>query len=141
MASTPDDPDTTPIQSPEEAASEKGLEKVDVPNCVEDITPPPEVQPPPAPTPRELFLTDLAKLFKCQPDAYSCAAAYYNLHKNYGAAAALLFGLSWRTHKEWLQRCIDYWKKEDDGAAIDVAWLEAFQTHYITDIERYPEDA
>lgn len=91
-------------------------------------------------TTRDQFLADMAVIFKCDGDAFSVAREYYNQHKNYGAATALLFGLSWRTHKEWLQRAAEYWRANDDGQPIDNAWLEAFQTHYVTEVEKYPED-
>ncbi len=91
---------------------------------------------------RDKFIADLAKIYKCEPNAYACAMVAYNEHKNYQTACSLLFGLSFRTHKDWLERVAKYWKDNDtDPAPIDVAWLEAFQQMYITDVEQYPEDA
>lgn len=90
---------------------------------------------------RQQFIEDLSKVYKCEPNAYACAVAAYNDHKSYPTACSLAFGLSWRTHKDYLERVAKYWKENDDGAAITVEWMISFVEYYTTDVEKYPEDA
>ena len=55
---------------------------------------------------------------------------------------ALIFGLSWANNKDYLLRVTEYFGKNwdaDDVATVE--WLTAFVDHYVTEVEKYPEDA
>ncbi len=93
---------------------------------------------------RAEFIANWAKMLKCENSAFAVSAECINKNKNYSTAFAILFGLSQQTHKEYIKRGADYWKeacKDFGDTLINAAWCEAFQTHYITEVEAYPEDA
>lgn len=92
---------------------------------------------------RDEFIADWAKQLKLQTaDPYTIAVHLINVNKNYDTAMALIFGLSWINHTQYLQRLTDYFKSvwPVNGVAT-VEWLGQFVQHYITDKEKYPEDA
>lgn len=91
---------------------------------------------------RDEFIAHWAKIIKCPPEPYAIAVQLINVNKNYQTAMGLIFGLSWVHNKEYLLRVTDYFNKNwtsDDVATIE--WLTAFVDHYITEVEKYPEDA
>jgi len=91
---------------------------------------------------REEFIANWAKCLGTKPDPYSIAVKLINVNKNYDTAMACIFGLSWINHPQYLQRVVTYFKSVwgDEFSATEV-WLGEFVTHYITDKEKYPEDA
>lgn len=89
---------------------------------------------------RDNYIASWSKILGCKSDAYSLAAALINKHKNFQSASAVLFGLSWRTHKEWLKKVSEYWQASwtVKDAVCTAEWCYAFQQHYITEVAKYP---
>lgn len=89
---------------------------------------------------REQFIADWAKVLGCDPNAYAIAVRLINVNKNYETAMAVVFGLSWVNHTQYLQRTTAYFKSIwVDGTIVTAEWLGQFVQHYITDKEAYPE--
>lgn len=88
------------------------------------------------------FIANWAKLLQCKPEPYAIAVKLINVNKNYQTAMALVFGLSWATHKDWLREVTEYfqsnWNADTDMATIE--WLSAFVDHYVQEVKAYPED-
>lgn len=91
---------------------------------------------------RDEFIAHWASVMKAPAEPYALAVTLINKNRNYQTAMALIFGLSWVHHKEYLQRVCKYfeanWSAED---VANVEWLTAFVDHYVTEVEKYPEDA
>jgi hypothetical protein len=95
-----------------------------------------------AQTTREIFLKQYAKMLSCPADEYSITCKLINESKNFQTAVCILFGLSLRTHKEYIHECADYWKKNWVADAIcDNDYCAAFQKHYTEEVKPYPSDA
>lgn len=89
------------------------------------------------------FLATWAEQLGCPNDPFEIGAYLVNEAKNFQTAVCVVFGLSYRTHKEYASRCAVYWKSvwPDTGAVCTAQWCRDFQQHYITEVERYPDDA
>lgn len=95
-----------------------------------------------AQTTRELFLKGWAKMLGCAPDAFEITCKLINDSKNFETATCILFGLSLRTHKDYVHECANYWRKVWEKDQIcTVEWLAAFQKHYTEEVKAYPADA
>lgn len=92
---------------------------------------------------RDEFIAHWAKLLNCQPEPYAIAVTLINVKRNYQTAMAIIFGLSWYNHAEYLKRLVSYFESVWDPATdvATVEWLAQFVDHYVTDKEKYPEDA
>lgn len=91
---------------------------------------------------REVFLKDWALMLKVENDAFAIAREVINQKKNFVTAVAVLFGLSFRTHKQYILDCAKYWEANFvPGAIVDTDYLLAFQKHYTEEVQPYPADA
>ncbi len=89
------------------------------------------------------YLKDWAeKILKCENNEFAIAAALITQNRNFQTAVAVLFGLSFTTHKDYIIACAEYWQKNCPiGSIADVAYVTAFQKHYTEEVVPYPEDA
>ncbi len=94
---------------------------------------------------KEIFIKNWAKMVGLPPtaDVFDIVVELINKSKNFQTATCLLFGLSYRTHKDWIVKCSTYWRDGwTEGSICTKEWLITFQKFYITDPEGqpYPED-
>lgn len=93
---------------------------------------------------RDIFIDKWSKMFKCKSNAFDVAAALINNHKNFQSASAILFGLSYVTHKKWLVKCAEHWQNAwmqyPKGTTCTADWCVQFQQYYITEVDKYPAD-
>lgn len=88
------------------------------------------------------FLATWALQLGCPNDPFEIGAHLINKAKNFQTAVHVVFGLSYRTHKEYALRCATYWKSIWPADGVCTAkWCIDFQQHYVADIEKYPDDA
>lgn len=91
---------------------------------------------------REIFLKDWAKMLGCAADPFEISCKLINDSKNFQTATCILFGLSLRTHKDYVHECADYWKANwPEDCVCTVDWLVKFQKHYTEEVKAYPADA
>lgn len=92
---------------------------------------------------RDWFKKKMAEtIFKCENDPFHLAAAILNDTRNFPMAVAILFDLSFVTHKEYILNCAKYWKEAfPEGSVADYDYCVQFQQHYVTEVVAYPEDA
>lgn len=88
---------------------------------------------------RKAFITRWAKLLKCKDTEFDVAVTLINGPKNFESAMAIIFGLSYMEHKEWLNKCSKYFKANfPENSIATVEFLAAFQKHYIEEVDKYP---
>lgn len=91
---------------------------------------------------RDEFIAHWSKILGCAAEPYAIAVHLINNKRNYQTAMALIFGLSWANHKEYLKRIVAYFEKNwtaEDVATVE--WLAQFVDHYVTEVEKYPEES
>ncbi|MBA3761762.1 MAG: hypothetical protein H0X04_00265 [Chthoniobacterales bacterium] len=87
-----------------------------------------------------------AKQLGCDNDPWSLATTLVNMPKtrNYQTACALIFGLSFVTHKEYLLRAAKLLEQQHTEAEhFDVTndWLIDWRNYFMAEVEEYPKDA
>lgn len=92
---------------------------------------------------QERFINDWAtKILKCPPDRYSVAAHLINEFRNFETAVALVFGLSFATHKEYASDAAKHWKENFDASSkATPEYVVQFRDYYIAEVVHYPADA
>ena len=92
---------------------------------------------------RESFRQKWAEtILKVPNDPFHIAAALVSRNRNFETAVAILFDLSFVTHKEWIQNCAKHWKENfPEGNVADYDYCVQFQQYYINEVVAYPTDA
>lgn len=91
---------------------------------------------------RPSFIRDWAQQLECNPTEYDVAAHLINKNRNFETAMAVVFGLKWTVHEEYLRNAAKYLREQwQDGDIATVEWLDAFVQHYISEVAAYPSDA
>jgi len=95
---------------------------------------------------QEKFVSDWAtkilKLPADKADRFHVAAEMINQYKNFQTAVALVFGLSFATHKEYAVAAAEHWKAnfgKDEKATAE--YVVQFRDYYINEVVAYPADA
>ncbi len=92
---------------------------------------------------RDWFIKKWAEtILKVPCDVYSVSAALVTRNRNFPLAVSILFGLSFKTHKDWINDCAKHWKDAlPEGSVIDAEYCQQFQQYYINEVVAYPADA
>jgi hypothetical protein len=87
------------------------------------------------------YIESWAKQLGVANSPWAVAEYLVNTAKNYDTACAIIFGLGWTTHKEWLLRARDTMAQlpvQYPGATFPADWLYQWAQHYVTEIEALP---
>jgi hypothetical protein len=94
---------------------------------------------------RETYLIDWAKQLGIKPDPgfeWKICETLINKRKNYDTAAAVMFELSWRWHRDYLLRAVaalTEWHKQAGCCVVSGNDLYTFVDYYIHNTEELPK--